>query len=62
MLLRHSTVHEKTVEGLVGVAVVTNMVGSATAGRGAAALQCPGQTDRFARVLGDGDIMAFQEA
>ena len=59
MLLRHTTVSEKTVEGLVGVAVVTNMVGSATAGRGAAALQGPSQADRFARVLGNGDIMAF---
>ena len=59
MLLRHSTVREKTVEGLVGVTVVANMVGSATAGRGAAPLQGPSQADRFARVLGDGDIMAF---
>ena len=62
MLLRHSTVREKAVEGLVGVTVVPNVVSSATAGRGAAPLQGPGQADRFASVLGDGDIMPFQEA
>ena len=49
-------------EGLVGVTVVPNVVGSATAGRGAAPLQGPSQADRFASVLGDGDIMPLQEA